>query len=249
MKLKENKNASTLTFKLEKFEGPLDLLLHLIKQNKMDIFDIPIATITAQYIDYLHQMQELKLDVAGEYLIMAAMLLNIKSKMLLPHSSKNEVIEDSTDPREELVHQLVLHQTFQRATINLQLLAQRRQQSYARPEAVVPKDVHLGKLNKDNFSLTKIQEAFIQVLNRHKISQPLKRKVETERYNIKDEIIRIRKCLENNKTLQFEELFGEQIDIEELVTTFLAVLELTKHGEIKVIQKVQLGPITLKEKK
>ena len=103
-----------LTFKLPTFEGPLDLLLHLIKKNEMDIYDIPMSKITSQYIDYLHQMQSLELDIAGEYLVIAAMLVNIKSKMLLPSTNAETMIddEDVIDPREELVAQLVLHQPF-----------------------------------------------------------------------------------------------------------------------------------------
>ena len=140
-------NDHQLTFKVEKFEGPLDLLLHLIRQNKMDINDIPMAEITAQYIDYLHQMQTLQLDVAGEYLVMAAMLLNIKSKMLLPTEQEQveEFEEDYEDPREELVQQLILHQTFQDAGTQLQVLATERQKQYSREQATIPADAKLGK--------------------------------------------------------------------------------------------------------
>ncbi|WP_225349912.1 segregation and condensation protein A [Ligilactobacillus equi] len=102
-----------LTFKLQSFEGPLDLLLHLIKQNEMDIYDIEMVAITSQYLDYLHRMKKMQLDIAGEYLVMAATLLNIKSRLLLPNEQAPQV-EDETyeDPREELVQQLLLHQAF-----------------------------------------------------------------------------------------------------------------------------------------
>jgi len=111
----ESLDMRHLTFKLPTFEGPLDLLLHLIRKNEMDIYDIKMSEITSQYIAYLHQMQELELDIAGEYLLIAAMLINIKSKMLLPTHQEDDFNENTEleDPREELVMQLILHQTYQ----------------------------------------------------------------------------------------------------------------------------------------
>lgn len=241
-------NDHQLTFKVEKFEGPLDLLLHLIRQNKMDINDIPMAEITAQYIDYLHQMQTLQLDVAGEYLVMAAMLLNIKSKMLLPTEQEQaeEFEEDYEDPREELVQQLILHQTFQDAGAQLQALATERQKQYSREQATIPADAKLGKLSDEELSTEMLQHAFARMIAQRKIAKPVRRKLETEKYTIKGEIKRVRQRIqEATQPLEFQSLFGDQIEAEQLVTTFLALLELTKRGEVTVSQTTQLGPIIL----
>lgn len=245
-------NDQQLTFKVKKFEGPLDLLLHLIRQNKMDINDIPMAEITAQYIDYLHHMQTLQLDVAGEYLVMAAMLLNIKSKMLLPTESAitDEVEEEYEDPREELVQQLILHQTFQDAGTQLKLLALERQKKYSREQAPIPEEAQLGKLKNDQLAVDILQHAFSRLLNQRKLSQPVKRKLETEKYTIKDEIKRVRHRVQNVRySLEFQELFDDHVEVEQLVTTFLALLELAKRGEIIVSQTLQCGPIILERGK
>lgn len=137
--METTKQSKQLTFKLAAFEGPLDLLLHLIKQNQMDIYDIQISAITSQYLDYLHQMQSLSLDIAGEYLVMAATLLSIKSRLLLPqHEELDPPVDDQLDPRQELVEQLLAHQCFQLTAQKLQELAEKRQCDYSRAPAEVP---------------------------------------------------------------------------------------------------------------
>ena len=129
-----------LTLILTDFEGPLDLLLHLINQTKIDIYDIPIAEITTQYLDYLHQMQELKLDVAGDYLVMAATLMKIKSKLLLPAPpAMAEALEEYyVDPRQELVDQLLAYQAFQKIATVLQERESERQLLFAKPASANP---------------------------------------------------------------------------------------------------------------
>ncbi|MGX5377501.1 segregation and condensation protein A [Ligilactobacillus sp. LYQ135] len=251
--MKFNKNNLTddqLTFKVEKFEGPLDLLLHLIKQNKMDIYDIPMAEITDQYINYLHQMHKLKLDVAGEYLVTAAMLINIKSKMLLPTEKEEITDEDEMfeDPREELVQQLLVHQTFQEAANQMQTLAHQRQQLYARDQAEIPADAYIGKLSDETMSADLLQHAFARMIAQKQVSKPIQRKLETEKYTIKGEIKRIRHQISQiQEPIRFESLFSEHVETEELVTTFLALLELAKQGELVVMQSIQLGPIMLEK--
>ncbi|MEJ1324074.1 segregation/condensation protein A [Latilactobacillus sakei] len=129
-----------LTLILTDFEGPLDLLLHLINQTKIDIYDIPIAEITTQYLDYLHQMQELKLDIAGDYLVMAATLMKIKSKLLLPAppAMAETLEEDYVDPRQELVDQLLAYQAFQKIATVLQERESERQLLFAKPASANP---------------------------------------------------------------------------------------------------------------
>nr|WP_321314497.1 segregation/condensation protein A [uncultured Ligilactobacillus sp.] len=243
-----NQVEDGLTFKFEKFEGPLDLLLHLIRQNEMDIYDIPMAQLTSQYMNYLHEMQTLQLDVAGEYLVMASMLLNIKSKMLLPTEQveNEEIVEEFEDPREELVQQLLLHETFQNASQQLQTLETQRQQHYSREQAEIPDDAKIGRLSDEQMSVELLQNAFQRMLIHKKIVKPISRKVNVEKYSIKDEISRIKnRLMRVNHPIEFNSLFGEQVEAEELVTTFLALLELIKRGETLVTQPIELGPITL----
>ncbi|MHC3376790.1 segregation and condensation protein A [Ligilactobacillus equi] len=238
-----------LTFKLQSFEGPLDLLLHLIKQNEMDIYDIEMVAITSQYLDYLHRMKKMQLDIAGEYLVIAATLLNIKSRLLLPNEQAPQV-EDETyeDPREELVQQLLLHQAFKEAAANLKGFADERQQLISRPQALVPEDAKLGQL-EDGLEVKALQQAFVRLLTKKKLEVvQAPRQVQAERYTIKDEMQRLNRLLqENHKPVLFTALF-ENGDREEIVTTFLALLELVKRKKVVASQSEVLGDLMIERK-
>lgn len=234
-----------LTFKLATFEGPLDLLLHLIKENQMDIYDISMATITSQYIDYLHQMQTLELDIAGEYLVTAAMLLNIKSRMLLPNEQAQES-EEFDDPREELVQQLILHQTFQMAAGKFKDYASERQKSTSREQEPVPSDAKLGQL-KQGTSVYELQHAFARLITKKQLSRPVTRQVHIERYTLKEEMVRLKARIFTTKNaIEFTEVVSDETDTEQLVTVFLALLELIKRGAVIVSQATTLGPIIMR---
>lgn len=245
--MKPETNPAELLFKIPAFEGPLDLLLHLIKKNKMDIYDIPMSEITKQYIEYLHQLKELQLDIAGEYLVIASMLVNIKSKMLLPN--ERLVAEDETeveDPRDELVQQLILHQTFQKAAENMRSYADERAKMYQREQALLPPDAQLGQLDPDEADLEQLQRAFAKLMLKKRVQVKSVRKVEPERYLLKDQLKRVKELIfAAERPLEFEELFSPDADLELIVTTFLALLELVKQGDIKAKQDQNLGPIKL----
>ncbi|WP_281164980.1 segregation and condensation protein A [Liquorilactobacillus sicerae] len=237
------------TLKLTSFEGPLDLLLHLIKQNKMDIYDIKISEITSQYLAYLNQMQTASLKIAGEYFVMAATLLSIKSQMLLPkHEDLQDSAADVVDPRQELVDQLIAHQCFQLAADQLQKLAQKRQAYYNRPATEPPMTV--DQVLPKQISLSKLERYYGQVLLRRQQQKELQRtrQVKTENFTIDQEISRIEELLTNRSGwVDFRKLFDPQkIVIEQLVTSFLALLELIKRHKIEVIQQFDLGPIKLR---
>lgn len=242
-------HETPLTFKIAEFEGPLDLLLHLIRKNEMDIYDIPMSKITAQYIDYLHQMQTLRLDVAGEYLVMAATLINIKSRMLLPteQTKLQDDVEEFGDPREDLVQQLILHQTFKLAAGQLRQCADERQKQYSREQDPMPADTQLGQLNKDSLSLNKLQKAFAKLLAKQKQLPELRRKVQPERFSIEDEMTNILNKLKHiEHPIMFNDLFSKDASIEKLVTTFLALLELMKRGSVFAFQEDICGQILMK---
>lgn len=141
------------TLKLGGFEGPLDLLLHLIREAKMDIYDIKIATITSQYMDYLHQMKAHRLEIAGEYFVMASTLMRIKSQLLLPQApplDDEEPAEEPVDPRQELVDQLIEYQRYKKAADHLKDKESYRQQEYTRPAMRVPRDLVVNRWPRES---------------------------------------------------------------------------------------------------
>lgn len=242
-----SKLNDSLTFKLPTFEGPLDLLLHLIKANEMDIYDIPMADITAQYLASLKQMQALQLDLGGEYLLLAATLLNIKSKMLLP----NEIIEADAeeeffDPREDLVKQLLLHEYYQKAAVALSDYADKRSLSYTIEAAVSERQQPV--LADEQLDIALLTKAFEQALLKQQLQKPTPRTIIEEKYPLKQEIAQLKKLLTKQDRLTFGELLAETKEIEKVVTVFLALLELIKSQEVSMHQGINLGPITIQTK-
>ncbi|KRM23794.1 segregation and condensation protein A [Latilactobacillus graminis] len=224
--------AEQLTLVLTDFEGPLDLLLHLIKQTKIDIYDIPIAEITAQYLDYLHQMQVMKLDIAGDYLVMAATLMKIKSKLLLPKSPEiaEEVIETYVDPRQELVDQLLTYQAFQKVATVLQERELQRQQLFAKPASSNPTEEFVplarGVIKPRDLALV-----VSKMLMAAQVKRPVFKTVQNDEISITDKMTWIVAHLAA-QPVPFEALVLNHNDRDEIVTTFLAVLELMKDRKI-----------------
>ena len=221
-----------LTLVLTDFEGPLDLLLHLIKQNKIDIYDIPIAEITAQYLDYLHQMQVLKLDVAGDYLVMAATLMKIKSKLLLPKAPEliEEETEEYVDPRQELVDQLLAYQAFQKVATVLQERELERQQLFAKPASSNPAE-KVVPLARGVIKPRDLAAAVSKMLVEAQAKQPVFKTVQNDEISITDKMSWIVRYLAA-QPVAFEALVVVKTDRDEIVTTFLAVLELMKDRKI-----------------
>lgn len=227
-----------LQIKLTDFEGPLDLLLHLIKNAEMDIYDIPIVTITEQYMDFLHQ-DKLALDIAGEYLVMAASLMQIKSRYLLPSQptfdleTGDEVYED---PRQGLVEQLLEYRKYQSAAKELREREEARQQQYTRPPAMMPNDLDVN-IVAPGVTLDALQTAFLKMLARKQAAQPVFTTVQKEVFTVveKRKSIKARLLLEPNG-INFTELFTLTSPIDEYVTTFLAILEMAKYHELLITQ-------------
>lgn len=233
--------AAPYTVKLEVFEGPLDLLLHLIKKNEMDIYDIPLSIITKQYLEYIKLLKELNLEVAGEFLVMASTLLQIKSKTLLPTPVDEEGGEDEEeDPRAELVRRLLEYQQYKEAALTLtgrNLLGREhfaRQVPFSEAEAEGGDDA----LEVELFELI---EAFQRILDR--VSQESFHEVGADSITIAERISEILSMLEGKESLLFDELFPETVSRDYLIATFLAVLELCKLKAIKVVQANRYGSI------
>ncbi|MEJ1320800.1 segregation/condensation protein A [Latilactobacillus sakei] len=226
-----------LTLILTDFEGPLDLLLHLINQTKIDIYDIPIAEITTQYLDYLHQMQELKLDIAGDYLVMAATLMKIKSKLLLPRppAMAETLEEDYVDPRQELVDQLLAYQAFQKIATVLQERESERQLLFAKPASANPAE-KVVPLARGVIKPRDLAVAVSKMLVEATVQQTDFKTVQNDEITIAEKMDWIIDCLKTRATTTFEQLVINRFDREEIVTTFLAVLELMKERLINCDQ-------------
>lgn len=232
-------SLSGFHFKLPVFEGPLDLLLHLIKDQKIDIYDIPIVQITHQYMEYIDFMKELNLEIAGEYLVMAATLIQIKSRMLLPPEEK-EAEEPAEDPRAELVKRLLEYQAYKESSVQL------RQR-----EDIWKNIFKRGVPDEDDFefdpepmfsdaSLFDLISAFKKLLEKapeHAIE------ITRETLTVTDKMNYIVERIENAEGVRFEELFEEGFTKVVLIVTFLALLELARLGLIRIYQESAFGAI------
>jgi segregation and condensation protein A len=225
---------------LRNFEGPLDLLLHLIKQHEMDIYDIPIAVVTRQYLEYLDILTELNLDVAGEFLVMAATLIHIKSRMLLPRPDPSQEQADE-DPREALVRRLLEHQRFKAAAELLHEKEIQRSAQWGRPDervAAVVGEAPEPEIEADLFSL---MTAFRQVLERARRRPQVP--LPPEQISIEVRIEQLLARLSETEACGFEELFADVDSRSGMIVTFLALLEMIRLRRVRVIQPGGAGPI------
>ena len=226
----------TYKIKLDFFQGPLDLLLFLIKRDKIDIYDIPIANITKQYIEYIELMKLLDLEVAGEFLVMAATLMHIKSKMLLPEDPEAEAEGEELDPREELVRKLLEYKKFKDAAEKLSHMHEKNREMFFR-EGDGGKGLVMSHDGEDCFeaSLFDLISAFRKVLK--DIPKETFHKVVKNQFTVRDKIHEIYHMLAENSRVLFTGLFREASSKDEVIATFLAVLELMKMREILAVQK------------
>jgi segregation and condensation protein A len=234
----EDSPLSKLPVRLALFEGPLDLLLHLCRENKVDVTDIPIAAITEQYLAYLDVMRTLNLEVAGEFLVIAATLLHIKSRLLLPAEEVAEG-EEGEDPRRELVQQLIEYQRFKEAGMALRALEERRSRTFTReslgPEAPPRTDFPL------EVSLFDLLAALRRVIEQMPKTDRVQ--IEPEHLNVAQRIAEVLERMADGRELAFEELFAGSREVGEVVVTFLAVLELVRLRLIRVWQVEAFGSI------
>lgn len=234
----------TYKVKLEVFEGPLDLLLFLIKKEEVDIYDIPIAKITDQYLEYLELMQLLDLSIAGEFLVMAATLMHIKSKLLLPPDETAAENEEEQDPRAELVKRLLEYKKFKEAAAELAQKESHQKHFFARVGSGVNID-ELPAAEDDSFeaSLFDLITAFTKVLK--DIPKDVFHKVIKDEFTVSEKIHDILHMLVDKKSLMFTDLFKAARNKFEIITTFLAILELIKIREISIMQHAAFGEIEI----
>lgn len=243
-----------MTFKTAVFEGPLDLLLHLIKELEIDIYDIPVAQITDQYLEYIHTMKELQLDIAGDYIVMAATLLAIKSRTLLPKKIVEEdlLVEDyeGEDPREELVEQLVAYKQFKEVAIDLKDKEKERQQLFTKAPLPLIEEVALPETEEERVSMADLLGAFHKMMRRKKLAKPLQTTIARSEISIEERMNDMIELISRNKeAVMFETLFEEN-SRSMLVVSFLALLELMKRQTITVEQEGSFAGlmVSLKER-
>ncbi len=217
------------------FEGPLDLLLHLIKKSKMEIFDIEISEITNQYLNYIKSMTDMNLDIASEYLVMASELIEMKSKKLLPKSEEKEEDEEVEDPEVVLKRRLVEYQKYKESTNVFRDLEKNRSSYYTKaPESL--KKYSLEKLENDgSVDVYDLLDAFQKLLERQEFNKPKNTKIARKELSVKERIVKIRDILRVNKRVNFVELFDD-FSKPYVVVTFLSVLEMVKSREINIKQ-------------
>ncbi|MBW2038620.1 MAG: segregation/condensation protein A [Deltaproteobacteria bacterium] len=222
--------------KVDVFEGPLDLLLHLIKQNQLDIYDIPIALITEQYLEYIRIMKALDLNIAGEFLLMAATLMYIKSRMLLPSTIQEEE-EEEEDPRTELVHRLLEYKRFKEAALCLSHQELLERDVFVRPAQEI--EAEQGEIEAGLFHLI---DALHDLLQRREVEEL--HEITLERVTLGDKIRELWDRLQGTgEAVPFLSLFTPFASREELIITFLALLELIRAGMLRVYQKGAFGPL------
>jgi segregation and condensation protein A len=235
------RTRATVTVKLARFEGPLDLLLHLIKRDEIDIYDIPISHITHQYLAYIELMRALDLEVAGDFLVMAATLMRIKAKMLLPLPAVGEE-EDEGDPREELVQRLVEYRQFKEAAGTLKSREEERRLLYER--GMVPGSDEMGPLPLAPASLFDLLDALNRVMSRLPSEQPVYA-VEGDTYDVDDKMSLIASTVAEQGSMLFTDLLMRCRARLEMVVTFMALLELIKLGQIVIVQSENFGEIRI----
>lgn len=229
--------------KIDNFEGPLDLLLHLIQKAEVDIYHISLKTIIEQYLQYVQTMQELELDIASEYLVMAATLLQIKSNMLLPPSSKESAdIEDEYDAEEKLYEQLIEYKKYKEAALSLRKKEKRSGFRYSKPADSSARPLPFAK-EKRAVSLFDLIDAIQRLKDRQvKENRPVTTTVEKETTTVTNRMTEIILTIKERKRIRFEELFSVQ-EKSHIVVTFLAVLELMKNQQIRCVQSNNFADI------
>jgi len=235
-------SADALPVRVASFEGPLDLLIHLIRKNEVNIYDIPIALITQQYLVAIELLQELNLDVAGEFLVMAATLIHIKSKMLLPRPETASGVEgEEEDPRDALVRRLLEHEKFKAAAGLLHEREELRSAQWQRPDervAALAGDDYEPELEVDLFTLLTAFQAVVQrAKHRPKVLLP------PEQVPVEVRIEQLLARLSENDACGFDELFADVDDRAGLIVTFLALLEMIRLKLVRVFQAGSFGPI------
>jgi segregation and condensation protein A len=236
----------TYNFNTTDFEGPLDLLLHLVKESKMDIYEINISDIINQYLEFIHSLEEKNIDIASEYLVMASELIHLKSKLLVNRKDEEPSTEDefSFESEEDLRNRLVEYEKYKMLTQSFQELEGKRGEVYTKLPESLKEYIEETSIQKGEFDISDLFEAYKQFIERQQLSKPLNTKITKKELSVDDKIKDIRNILNIRKRVNFIELFTE-VTKENIVVTFLSILEMTKSNEILLTQEDNFSPIMI----
>jgi len=236
----------TYNFCTTDFEGPLDLLLHLVKESKMDIYEINISEIINQYLDFIHSLEENNIDIASEYLVMASELIHLKSKLLVNRKDEEETTEDefSFSSEEDLRNKLLEYEKYKQLTQSFHDLEEKRGEVYTKLPESLKEYIEETGIQKGEFDIEDLFNAYKLFIERQKLSKPLNTKITKKELSVDDKIKDIRNILNKRKRVNFIELFTE-VTKENIVVTFLSILEMTKSNEILLTQEDNFSPIMI----
>lgn len=234
-------------FCINDFEGPLDLLLHLIRSSKMDIYDINIESITKQYLDFINNNKDLSMDDSSEYLVMAAELIHLKSKLLLNKNDDEEDDEYEFNNEEDLKNRLIEYERIKGITDSFKDLEDKRSEFYTKLPSDLSEFKQEEKLNYGENDIDDLINAFELFLSRQKLNKPLNTKIMKKELSVKERTNQIRSILKTKKSCHFEDLF-EELTKPYVVVTFLSILEMAKNSEILIKQDNNFGEISIEMK-
>ncbi len=238
-------NDMNLELHLENFDGPLDLLLHLVKETKLDIYEINMSEIIETYLNYIDSLQELNIDVGSEFLVMASSLIHLKSKMLLGKEKEdNEESEFNIESEEDLKNKILEYEKYKNITKELQELELKRKEVFTKIPENLKEYQEKKELINEGLTVDDLLKALLKIESRLKYLQPLETKITKKEISVKNQIEKIRNVLKTKKKCLFEELFT-YASKDYIIATFLAILEMSKQKEIKLEQNNIFEPITV----
>ncbi len=239
----------TYNFSTKDFEGPLDLLLHLVKESKMDLYEINLKDIIDQYLEIIRHEKETNIDTASEYLVMASELIYLKSKLLINRKDDevNEEDEFTIESEEDLRNKLLEYEKYKEITKEFQELENKRNEVYTRLPESLKEFMPEQKLAKGEFDISDLFNAYMSYIDKQKLAKPLNTKITKKEINVEDKIKDIRKILSTRSRLNFIELF-ETSTKENIIVTFLSILEMCKTDEIYLTQENNFSPIMIEKR-
>lgn len=233
-----------LELHLENFDGPLDLLLHLVKETKVDIYEINMSEIIETYLNYIESLQELNIDVGSEFLVMAASLIHLKSKMLIGKTEEEQETDDEYNitSEEDLKNRIIEYEKYKNITKELQELEARRKEIFTKIPENLKEYKEKKELINDGLTIDDLLKALLKIEERLRYKEPLETRITKKEISVKEQILSIRNILKERKKCSFEDLFSKATK-DYIIATFLAILEMTKQKEIILEQKNIFAPI------
>jgi segregation and condensation protein A len=230
-------------FVIDDFEGPLDLLLHLVKENKMDLLNIKLEVIIDEYLEFINKMEEMNLNIASSYLVMASELIELKSKKILPRNEEEDITEEDEISEEKLINRLIEYQRYKDLTNDFKQLEEERKEIFTSlPKNLKEYSDDIGVIPNSDISLIDLVEAFKKFLERKELEKPLTTKVTKKEISLEERARDVKRILKKKKRVNFFELF-DVVTKEYVVATFLTILEMCRKKEIRLTQDDMFGEI------